>query len=224
MLVVAWSILRAHAPQRSSFPYPRLFFGDFLITFTRILLQVIGHIILCPLTINPANIIANVSVNNSRTGSASEIIMFNAQLNPRHNVNALISAIETMVDIPVILLGKNKIFSTEEIGSILKIAEPHFALSFEEHYVYVHVNHRGMWGLEIIDCFSGQINFYLGAGYQKGILSGSKPLSEWGLDPEGFYYFIEDFSRANLRNFYSIEETNYSKMVDRLAELNKWAE
>ena len=221
--MVVWSIYRAHAPQRSSFPYPRLFFGDFLITFTRILLQFIGHIILCPLTINPANIIANVSVNNSRTGSASEIIMFTASLNPRHNVANLVNALETLLDISMILPAKHKVFSTGEIGSFLKLSEPNIALCFEEHYVYVHVNPRGMWGLEIVDRFSGQRNFYLGAGYQKGILSGSKPLSEWGLDPEGFYYFIEDFSRANLRNFYSIEETNYSKMVDRLAELNTWA-
>ena len=222
--MVVWSILSAHAPQRSSFPYPRLFFGDFLITFTRILLQFIGHIILCPLTINPANIIANVSVNNSRTGSASEVTMFTATLTPNRTATNLVESLETLLNLPVFLLEGTNLFKLEEIGSFLKVSEPNLAFCFEEHYVYVHVNHRGMWGLEIIDCFSGQINFYLGAGYQKGILSGSKPLSEWGLDPEGFYYFIEDFSRANLRNFYSIEETNYSKMVDRLAELNKWAE
>lgn len=195
-----------------------------MITFTRILLPFIGHIILCPLIINPANIIANVSVNNSRTGSASEINMFTASLTPRHNVNALISAIETLVDIPVILLGKNKIFSTEEIGSILKIAEPHFALSFEEHYVYVHVNSTGMWGLEIVDRFSGQRNFYLGAGYQKGILSGTKPLSEWGKDPEGFYYFIEDCSDKALEQFNSATEISYSAMADRMACFNKKGE
>ena len=203
---------------------PRLFFGDFLITFTRILLQFIGHIILCPLTINPANIIANVSVNNSRTGSASEINMFTATLTPNRTSANLVEALENLFSLPVFLLEGTNLFKVEEIGSFLKLSEPNLVFSFEEHYVYVHVNHRGMWGLEIIDCFSGRINFYLGAGYKRGILSGSKPLSEWGLDPEGFYYFIEDFSRANLRNFYSIEETNYSKLVDRLAELNKWAE
>ena len=224
MFVVVWSIYQAHAPQRVSFPYPRLFFGDFLITFTRILLQVIGHIILCPLIINPANIIANVSVNNSRTGSASEISMFTSSLTPNRTSANLVEALENLFNLPVFLLEGTSLFKVEEIGTFLKVSEPNLVFGFEEHYVYVHVNHRGMWGLEIIDCFSGQINFYLGAGYQKGILSGSKPLSEWGLDPEGFYYFIEDFSRANLRNFYSIEETNYSKMVDRLAELNKWAE
>ena len=214
--MVVWSIYRAHAPQRSSFPYPRLFFGDFLITFTRILLQFIGHIILCPLTINPANIIANVSVNNSRTGSASEIIMFTASLNPRHNVANLVNALETLLDISMILPAKHKVFSTGEIGSFLKLSEPNIALCFEEHYVYVHVNPRGMWGLEIVDRFSGQRNFYLGAGYRKGILSGSKPLSEWGRDPEGFYYFITNISDGTLEIFQSSKEISYSKMADLL--------
>ena len=142
--------------------------------------------------------------------------MFTASLTPRHNVNALISAIETLVDIPVILLGKHKIFSTEEIGSILKIAEPNFALSFEEHYVYVHVNSTGMWGLEVVDRFSGHRNFYLGAGYRKGILSGNKPLSEWGKDPEGFYYFITNISDGTIEIFQSSKEVSYSKMADLL--------
>ena len=209
-------IYRAHAPQLAAFPYPRLFFGDFLITFTRILLQFIGHIILCPLTINPANIIANVSVNNSRTGSASEINMFTASLNPRHNVANLVNALENLLDTPVILLGRHKVFSTEEIGAILKVALPNFALSFEEHYVNFVQNPTGMWGLEVVDRFSGHRNFYLGAGYRKGILSGTKPLSEWGKDPEGFYYFITNISDGTLEIFQSSKEINYSKMADLL--------
>ena len=222
--MVVWSIYRAHAPQRSSFPYPRLFFGDFLITFTRILLQFIGHFILCPLIINHANIIANVSVNNSRTGSASEINMFNANLNPNRTAVNLVESLEQLLNLPVFMLEGTKLFQIQEIGSFLKLAEPNLAFCFEEHTLKVHVNPRGLWGLEIVDRFSGQRNFYLGAGYQKGILSGSKPLSEWGLDPEGFYYVIENFSEGNLRNFYLINEINYSKMVDRLAELNNSAE
>lgn len=214
--MVVWSIYRAHAPQLTSFPYPRLFFGDLLITFTRILLPFIGHIILCPLTINPANIIANVSVNNSRTGSASEITMFTAALTPRHNVANLVNTLETLLDTPVILLGKNKVFSTEEVGAILKVALPNFALSFEEHYVNFVQNSTGMWGLEVVDRFSGHRNFYLGAGYRKGILSGSKPLSEWGRDPEGFYYFITNISDGTLEIFQSSTEVSYSKMADLL--------
>ena len=216
MLVVVWSILRAHAPQRSSFPYPRLFFGDLLIICTRILLQFIGHIILCPLTINPANIIANVSVNNSRTGSASEIIMFTATLTPIRTATSLVEALENLFNLQVFLLDGTNLFNVEEVGRFLKLAEPNLAFSFEEHSLKVHVNSTGMWGLEIIDRFSGHRNFYLGAGYRKGILSGSKPLSEWGKDPEGFYYFITNISDGTLEIFKYSKEVSYSKMADLL--------
>ena len=150
--------------------------------------------------------------------------MFTATLTPNRTSANLVETLETLFNLPVFLLEGTNLFKVEEIGNFLKISEPNLAFGFEEHTLRVHVNLRGMWGLEIVDRFSGQRNFYLGAGYQKGILSGSKPLSEWGLDPEGFYYFIENFSEANLRNFYFINEVSYSKMVDRLAELNKWAE
>ena len=111
--------------------------------------------------------------------------MFNAQLNPNRTSVELVKTLEQLFNLPVFMLEGTNLFKIEEIGSFLKISEANLAFSFEEHYVYVHVNHRGMWGLEIIDCFSGRINFYLGAGYQKGILSGNKTLSEWGLDPDG---------------------------------------
>ena len=142
--------------------------------------------------------------------------MFTASLTPRHNVANLVNALEALLDIPVTLLGRHKVFSTEDIGAILKVALPNFALCFEEHYVNFVQNSTGMWGLEVVDRFSGQRNFYLGAGYRKGILSGNKPLSEWGKDPEGFYYFIPDISDGTLDIFMSSQEISYSKMADLL--------
>ena len=150
--------------------------------------------------------------------------MFTASLTPRHNVANLVNALEALLDIPVTLLGRHKVFSTEDIGAILKVAEPNFALCFEEHYVNFVQNSTGMWGLEVVDRFSGQRNFYLGAGYRKGILSGNKPLSEWGKDPEGFYYFIENCSDKALEQFNSATEISYSAMADRMACFNKKGE
>ena len=156
----------------------------------------------------------------AQTGWASEITMFNAQLNPNRNSANLVQSLEQLFSLPVFLLEGTNLFKLEEIGGFLKISEPYLALSFIEHYLKVHVNPRGMWGLEIVDRFTGQRNFYLGAGYQKGILSGSKPLSEWGLDPEGFYYFIEDFSEETLWRFYSETGISYPKMANLLSRFN----
>ena len=142
--------------------------------------------------------------------------MFTASLTPIRTNATLLAALENLFNLPVFLLEGTSLFKVEEIGKFLKVSEPNLVFGFEEHTLKVHVNLRGMWGLEIVDRFSGQRNFYLGAGYQKGILSGSKPLSEWGKDPEGFYYHIDNFSEANLRNFYLINEISYSKMADLL--------
>lgn len=205
VLVVVWSIYRGHAPQRSSFPYPRLFFGDFLITFTRILLQFIGHIILCPLTINPANIIANVSVNNSRTGSASEIIMFNAQLNPNANYVATINALENLFEH----------LSDVQKGSILEpMADYLWSANRVNHNIRI-VTSYGIWAM-LVQCRStGISNLYLGRGYQDGILSGNKSLTEWR---DG--YVIANVQPATVDMFRKTSVTHYGFLADLLTHYN----
>ena len=207
--MVVWSIYRAHAPQLASFPYPRLFFGDLLITFTRILLQFIGHFILCPLTINHANIIANVSVNNSRTGSASEITMFNAQLNPNANYVETINALENLFEH----------LSTVQIGSMLEpMADYLWSANRVNHNIRI-VTSYGLWAL-IINCRStGITNMYLGRGYQKGILSGNKPLTEWKED-----YVIENISPATIEKFKQTSVNHYGYLVDLLSHYNNGEE
>ena len=142
--------------------------------------------------------------------------MFTATLTPNRTSANLVESLEQLFNLPVFMLEGTKLFSIEEIGSFLKLSEPNLAFSFEEHTLKVHVNPTGMWGLEVVDRFSGQRNFYLGAGYRKGILSGSKPLSEWGKTPEGDYYFIPNISDGTLEIFQYGEEISYSKMAELL--------
>ena len=151
--------------------------------------------------------------------------MFTATLNPRHNVVTLINSVEQLLDIPVILMGRHKVFSNEEIGAILKVALPNFALSFEEHYVNFVQNPAGMWGLEVVDRFSGQRNLYLGGGYRKGILSGTNPLSDWDRTQEGDYLYIEDCSEEALNSFSSYsKKISYELMADLLYHFNSGKE
>ena len=209
VLVVVWSIYQAHAPQRVSFPYPRLFFGDFLITFTRILLQFIGHIILCPLIINPANIIANVSVNNSRTGSASEINMFNAQLNPNANYSETIESLEDFLSH----------LSNVQIGVILKdMADYIWSANRKNHNLSI-VSNYGVWAIRVECRSTSQVNLYIGWGYRKGILTGKKPLSEWG---EG--YIIENCSAETVKQFSKTSVTHYGFLTDLLSHYNNGEE
>ena len=188
LFVVVWSIYRAHAPQRSSFPYPRLFFGDLLIIFIHILLQFIGHIILCPLTINPANIIANVSVNNSRTGSASEIKMSNS--NNSNTGIVLSSRYETVAKATDEVLRKIGPYTR---GQILK------GLLHEIQYrgvVFVIESPEGLWAIYIKSRDGQPAELLLGWGYKSGVISGEKPTSSWredyrilGATPEMIYRF-----------------------------------
>ena len=205
MLVGVWSIYRGYAPQLASFPYPRLFFGDFLITFTRILLQFIGHIILCPLTINPANIIANVSVNNSRTGSASEITMFNAQLNPNSNYVETLIALENLL---------KHLSDVSRAGILESMAEFINSSNRKNHSVRILTSY-GIWAM-LVQCRStGISNLYLGRGYQDGILSGNKSLTEWR---DG--YVIPNVLPATVAMFKKTSVTHYGFLADLLTHYN----
>ena len=131
--------------------------------------------------------------------------MFNAQLNPNANYVATINALENLFEH----------LSDVQKGSILEpMADYLWSANRVNHNIRI-VTSYGLWAL-IINCRStGITNMYLGRGYQKGILSGNKPLTEWKED-----YVIENILPTTIEKFKQTSVNHYGYLADLLSHYN----
>ena len=131
--------------------------------------------------------------------------MFNAQLNPNANYVATINALENLFEH----------LSDVQKGSMVEpMADYLWSANRVNHNIRILTSY-GIWAM-LVKCRStGITNMYLGRGYQKGILSGNKPLTEW---KEG--YVIENCLPTTIEKFKQTSVTHYGYLADLLLHYN----